>query len=117
MRERCGVLVDVAVDRQESSQPSFSTSIHAVPKPVYGRLAWRIPVRALCSSNVARAVVHVQRASLADELGDEQILVAVRIEIAGIHAHVRLALARCAKRRARDERVLRNVPSRWLIHS
>ena len=52
---------------------------------------------------VAAPIVHVQHGRLADDVGDEQIFVAVEIEVARRDAHAALGIARRAQRRSRDE--------------
>ena len=73
-----------------SSQPSLSKSNHAVPKPVYARLGRPSPDARLALFEDAGAVVDVERVHLAQPVGDEQILVAVVVEIAGVDAHAGL---------------------------
>ena len=52
------------------------------------------------------AVVDVQGAALADELGDEQVLVTVVVEVAGIDAHVRLGFPAGPQRRPPQGRLV-----------
>ena len=83
-----------------SSQPSLSKSNQAVPKPVYGRLGRADAGRALCSSKVPVPSLTYRSTALAGQLGDEQILVAVIVEVAGVDTHARL----CAYPRRRAPR-------------
>ena len=57
----------------------------------------------------AGSVVHVERASLAGELGNEQVLVAVVVEVAEVHSHVRLGFSGFTERHAPQRR---QVPER-----
>ena len=52
---------------------------------------------------VAAAVVDVEIVALAGQVGDEQILVAVVVGVAGVHAHAGLGLAVGAERGARQQ--------------
>ena len=54
----------------------------------------------------AGAVVDVQRAALAGQLGDEEVLVAVVVEVAGVDSHVGLGVAARAERRSRGQRAV-----------
>ena len=101
-----------------SSQPSLSKSNQAAPKPVYGRLASAEPDARAPVVERPGAVVDVEIAALAGQLGDEQVLVAVVVEVAGVDAHARLRpRPRRSARRPTSSAVFLNVPLRWLIHS
>ena len=101
-----------------SSQPSLSTSSHAAPKPVHGRLASRMPDGALRSSKIAGAVVDVQIVALSGQLGDERDLRRRRCR-SRRRRRPCSALTEPSGLNATPERsaVFLKVPSRWLIHS
>ena len=61
-----------------------------------------MPSRTLWSSKPPVPSLTYSVLPLRDELGDEQVLVAVVVEVAGIDAHVGLALPEPSERRAGD---------------
>ena len=66
----------------------------------------------------ARAVVDVEVAAFAGQLGHEEVFVAVVVEVAGVDAHAGLGLARRrAARRPTSSAAFSNVPLRWFIQS
>jgi hypothetical protein len=100
------VLVD-SPSASRSSQPSLSKSSHARAE-ARGRQARAADAetQALILEN-ARTVVDEERASLVDQFGDDQILVAVVVEVSGVHPHVGLAFAVRTERDAGRERRVR----------
>src|SRR5438094_240567 len=103
-RRSIDVLRDGAVDRYEIEPPVV---VDVEPRGAKSgerqrRLAQTSEGAALLEH--AAAGVHVQIGALAGELGDEQILVAVVVEIAGVHAHARLRLAICPQSGTRQKR-------------
>ena len=101
-----------------SSQPSLSKSNHAVPNPVYGAARRAEPGSRALLLEQARPVVDVQVVPFARQVRDEQVFVAVVVEVAGVDAHAGLRLSRARSAPCPDSRpVFLNVPSCWLIHS
>ena len=67
----------------------------------------RQPARVARVLEVAAAVVDVEREGLADDVGDEEVLVAVGVEVAGGDAHAAFGIAGGVHRRARQQPLVR----------
>ena len=85
-----------------SSQPSLSKSNQAAPKPVYAQARKPDARTGGLLFEDAGSVVHVEIVSFTGELGDEQVFVAVVVEIAGVDAHAPFGFAVSAERGARE---------------
>ena len=109
---------DRSVDGQDV-QPAVVVEVEPGRAEARVRQAWKPDARTggLFLED-AGSVVHVEIVSLTGELGDEQVFVAIVVEIARVHAHARpwLHRRRRALRRP-SSAVFVKVPSRWLIHN
>ena len=96
------MLVTAPLTLSVSSQPSLSKSNQAAPKSGKGQDSQTAQsrARALIDEDT-RAVVDVEIAALARQLRHEQIVIAVVVEVAGVHSHARLRVTFGAQRDAR----------------
>ena len=98
-----------AVDRQKVEPPVV---VEVEPGGAESGVAQALPAHAGPRADVlerASPIVAIERCSLAGQVGDEEILVAVGIEVAGVEAHARFRLAIAVQRRARQQR---DIPER-----